>query len=365
MMQRGKFRASRQPLARCASSRVTVSTAVTAAALIVGVVGYGAPLAAAAGTHTPTTAQATGSKGGTCAKAPKPGAGQSTTPVTLESAPGGQVPTVAVCIGKHGPFRFAVDTGSARSIVSPQVASELALPAAGKTGLGGDGCVTSGGLVKVPALHAGNLVVQPQVMIQAPLSDWDTTAVDGVLGSDVFGRFKALRLDLSHKTLTVLGNEAAAPSSHTILTGSASASPPSALVSGKPTGTVPLTIVTSPGTTVPYANAAVTGQGPYAFVVATGAPTSTLDETAGYTDHLADTSSGPAPAGIGCSGTVPVLEAGSVSIGSTSHALSMLAIHIPGQERLGVVGYLGLDFLGTTGSVIIDYVGAEMTFLPT
>jgi hypothetical protein len=41
----------------------------------------------------------------------------------------------------------------------------------------------------------------------------------------------------------------------------------------------------------------------------------------------------------------------------------MLSIHIAGTRRVGVIGYLGLDYLGTSGAVVIDYAAGAMAFL--
>jgi hypothetical protein len=333
--------------------------ALVAGFLSMGFIGYDAPLASPATGHPGTE----GGKRVACSGAPQREAPSVTVPVTLVEAPGGRFPTISVCVGTHGPYSFVVDTGSSRSIIDSTLARVLHFAGTGSARLGGNGCVTTGRLVKVPALDAGTLVLRPQVMVRSTLSDWDTMGVEGVLGSDVLGRFKALRLDPSRRTLTLLGNEGARPTANSIVTGRSTATPPSALVTGRVVDTVPLTIVTSPHSVAAFANVTVAGQPPYAWVVASGAPRSTIDKTAGFTFQLGNTSTAPAPAGVGCSGSVPVLIPGTLTMGSLSNRLSLLTVPIPGRERVGIIGYLGLDFLGAFGPVIIDYAGAEMSFL--
>jgi hypothetical protein len=199
-------------------------------------------------------------------------------------------------------------------------------------------------------------------MVSTSLTNWAGKAVDGVLGSDVLGRFGAVKIDLKKHTLTVPAGEGPAPSTHALVVGQAGSSPPKALVTGKVVDDVPMTVVQGPGTYAAYVNMTVAGQKPYAFVVDTGSPSSTIDTTAAYTLKISNTSTASAPAGVGCSGNVTLLKPASLAIGSTSSTVAMRALHIAGSQRVGVVGYLGLDFLGQSGTVIVDYAGADMAF---
>jgi hypothetical protein len=125
-----------------------------------------------------------------------------------------------------------------------------------------------------------------------------------------------------------------------------------------------LTVVEGPGTIAAFANMTVAGSGPFAFSVATGAPASTMDTTAAYTAKIPNKGTAPAPAGVGCSGTLTALAPAGISVGSTSTTLAMASMHIEGTQRLGIVGYLGLDYLGTSGSMVVDYTSANMAFAP-
>ena len=202
-------------------------------------------------------------------------------------------------------------------------------------------------------------------MVTSSLSDWAGQSVDGVLGSDVFARFDGMKLDLTSATMTLANNsEGPASSANSLVLGNAGATLPPDLVDGqKPTDVVAMNVVHGIGTIVAYASMTVANQGANPYVVDTGAPVSTMDKTAAYTAKISNKGSGPAPAGIGCSGTATKLEPVSVSIGSTSATLSMLTIHVAGPARSGVIGYLGLDFLGKAGAVIVDYTTGTMAFL--
>ncbi len=341
--------------------RQSASLALAAAVLGLGLAaGHAIPAssATAASGSAPVGARAG------CATRPQLHAPTVTVPVKLVKVTGGVFPTVSVCLGKRGPFPFVVDTGSSRSIIDTRVARSLRLPRAGVAALGGSGCATSGALVRVPALQAGDLVIARQAMVRSGLSDWGGAAVDGVLGSDVLGRFNALRLDLPSRTLTMLGSEGPAPKKNTIVIGQPHPSPlPSPLSRGTLVDQAPLTIVQTPGTVSAFVQTTVAGHAANAFVVDSGAPRSTIDRTAGFTFLIKSAGTAPAPAGIGCSGTVSQLDPAPVSIGSTSATPSMLAVPIAGQQRAQIVGYLGLDVLGLSGSVIVDYAGAQLAFV--
>jgi Aspartyl protease len=269
--------------------------------------------------------------------------------------------TVGVCIGKRGPYPFVVDTGSTRSIIASGLASNLHLKRAGTIALGGSGCATTGSLVKMPVLHLKAIAIAPQQMVSANLSSWSGKRVDGVLGSDILGRFGAIKLDLPRYTLTFAGAEGPAPVSHELILGKAGATLPTSLLRGPPAAQVPLTIVQSPGSIATFTYVSVAHQGPYAFLVDTGSPTSSISTTAGFHLLLADKGTATAPGGVGCAGTVPTLAPTSVVMGSAPPStLALRAVKIKGPQRAGIVGALGLDVLGTYGAIIVDYQGGNL-----
>jgi hypothetical protein len=274
---------------------------------------------------------------------------------------GGILITAQVCVGRSGPYRFVVDTGTSRSIVDTGLAAALHLQSAGTVALGGSGCATTGGLVKVPGLSVGHIVIAPQKMVSESLADWSGTSVDGVLGSDVLGRFGAVKLDLVHNTLTVADVEGPAPSSHALINGKSGTLPPPSLLPGKAAIDVPLTVVQSPGTIAAFTDVMVANHGPYAFVVDTGSPFSVINKTVAFTQHLAANGTDIAPGGVGCTGEMPVVHSTAVALASDSQSLSSLrSIPITGILRTGIIGTLGMDFLHTYGTIVVDYRGADL-----
>jgi Aspartyl protease len=268
--------------------------------------------------------------------------------------------TVGVCIGKSGPYPFVVDTGSTRSIIASGLASRLHLKRSGTIALGGSGCATTGRLVKTPVLHLQAVAIAAQKMVSANLSNWSGKRVDGVLGSDILGRFGAIKLDLTKRTLTFPGAEGPAPMSHALIIGKVGTTPPASLLTGPAAVKVPLTIVQSPGSIAAFTDVSVAKLGPYPFVVDTGSPTSSISTTTGV--HVAaDKGRGTAPGGVGCKGSVPMLAPTSVAMGSApANTLALHVVKISGPQRTGIVGALGLDALGTYGAIVVDYEGANL-----
>jgi Aspartyl protease len=290
--------------------------------------------------------------------------GQQTTSTTSGTASsGGKLVTVGVCIGKSGPYPFVVDTGSTRSIIASGLASSLHLKRSGTIALGGSGCATTGRLVKTPVLHLKAVAIAPQQMVSANLSSWSGARVDGVLGSDILGRFGAIKLDLTKHALTFPGAEGPGPVSHALIIGKVGANPPASLLTGLPAAQVPLTIVQSPGSIAAFTNVSVANQGPYPFLVDTGSPSSSISAVTGL--HLAvGKKTGTAPGGVGCTATVPTLVPTSVTMGSAPPStLALHSVKITGPQRTGIVGALGLDMLGTYGAIIVDYEGASLTLV--
>jgi hypothetical protein len=213
----------------------------------------------------------------------------------------------------------------------------------------------------VPASHAGNIELAKQDMVSTPLSNWSGQSVDGVLGSDVFGRFGAMKLDLPHRLLTVLGREGPIPLAHTLLVGRPGTQLPADLLPGVPVVTQPMTVVHAPGSIAAYTNVDVSGHGPNAFVVDTGSPFTTVSSDLANSLHIASNGSGTPPGGIGCTSPVTTLVRTAVALGSTSQRLSTLrSMPITGPQRAGIKGGLGLDFMGKYGTVIVYYAAAAL-----
>ncbi len=282
--------------------------------------------------------------------------------MTVSDVSGSKLATVGVCVGKNGPYPFVVDTGTTTSIISSGLASTLHLKAAGTVSLGGLGCAESGNTVSAPAMSMGHIPLQPQKLVSASLSNWAGESVDGVLGSDVLGRFGAIKLDLQKGKLTVAAPEGPAPTSNQLIIGQPGTAPPASLLSTKAVVTVPMRVAYGPGTIAAYTNVEVMGHGPNPFVVDTGSPTTTLSASLASSLQITGTGTGVPPGGVGCTSKVPTLPATPIGLALTSQTLSTLrSMPISGPQRVGITGGLGLDFVVTYGTIIVDYTGANVT----
>jgi Aspartyl protease len=287
-------------------------------------------------------------------------AGVTSVPVTVTDVSGSKLVTVGVCVGKHGPYSFVVDTGSTMSIIDSNLAGTLGLHRTGVTALGGMGCAQSGTVVSAPAMSMGHIPMAAQSLVSASLSNWAGQHVDGVLGSDVLGRFGAVKLEKA--SLTVAQVQGPPPTRHELVIGKKGAAPPASLLTTKPVVTVPMNVVYGPGTIAAYTSVEVMGHGPNAFVVDTGSPTTTLAASLAASLHIASTGTGTPPGGIGCTSNVPTLGPTAVALALTSQSLSTLrSMPITGEQRIAITGGLGLDFVVTYGTIIVDYAGADLT----
>lgn len=102
-------------------------------------------------------------------------------------------PVVRVHLGSAGPYRFLLDTGSALSTVSAEVASRLALGDAGRIATRSLGRPGSARLVTVPPVRIGRSLFTVRWMVVSDQGRRDTSSqLDGVLGQDVLGRLDYL-----------------------------------------------------------------------------------------------------------------------------------------------------------------------------
>ena len=125
---------------------------------------------------------------------------------------------------------------------------------------------------------------------------------------------------------------------------------------------VPLTVSTVAGQVAESVNVCIDGQGPFPFVLDSGAGQSTIDAALGRRLHLP--SAGPAGlfAGVGCTGTARPLAVGSWSLdGVTLAPQQLTAATLPQIGGKGQpAGLLGADVLARFGAVRIDFAGAAL-----
>nr|WP_246331480.1 retroviral-like aspartic protease family protein [Sphingomonas chungangi] len=107
--------------------------------------------------------------------------------------------TVPVLINGKGPFRFIVDSGATRTVVSSALAAELGLPSAGTVPLH-----SVGGEAQVPAVHIDSLYVGalPAKELTAPVLDEANLGGAGILGIDTL-QGKKVVIDLVRHAMSV------------------------------------------------------------------------------------------------------------------------------------------------------------------
>src|SRR6266496_2270149 len=125
-----------------------------------------------------------------------PGGGTSI-PVTVSTRQSQVAAMANVCINGQGPFPFIIDTGAQGSVVTAALATRLGLPKIGPPVLiGGAGCSARAQVSMTSAWNVAGLALQPQYVtyLKIPLFG-GRGQPDGLLGSDVWSRFGAMRLD--------------------------------------------------------------------------------------------------------------------------------------------------------------------------
>ena len=107
--------------------------------------------------------------------------------------------TVPVLINGKGPFRFIVDSGATRTVISSTLAAQLGLPPAGTVPLH-----SVGGEAQVPAVHIDSLYVGalPAKEITAPVLDEGNLGGLGILGIDTL-QGKKVVIDLVRHAMSV------------------------------------------------------------------------------------------------------------------------------------------------------------------
>jgi predicted aspartyl protease len=107
--------------------------------------------------------------------------------------------TVPVLVNGKGPFRFIVDSGATRTVISRTLATQLGLPSAGTVPLH-----SVGGESDVPAVHIDSLYVGalPAKEIMAPVLEEANLGGLGILGIDTLQNKKVV-IDLVHHRMSV------------------------------------------------------------------------------------------------------------------------------------------------------------------
>ena len=125
---------------------------------------------------------------------------------------GGAAIVANVCLDGHGPFRFIVDTGASTTLVVPGVSAQLHLRPVLQVPVSGFGCTRTVPVARLSSLSVEGLNLAPQAVLVGAIRDPFVPGAAGVLGSDILGRFGAVRIDFAADQLTLAGPEG--PSVH-------------------------------------------------------------------------------------------------------------------------------------------------------
>ena len=309
---------------------------------------------------SPSSSTGTSHEAGCSATSPS---GPASVPFTVRGLAGKPVPMVSVCVDGHGPYPFVISSGVGNSVIDPGLASTLRLPgAAALAPVLGATCASTAPAVSVQSWSMGGVGLAGQALLTASVPDSGLSPAPlGLIGSDVLGRFGAVRIDYRARQLATAGAEGAAPASSSFVLGDTTHPPTPRLVHGTPQVAVAMTVQSGPSGTVVGAPVAFGSASPVSFTVDSGASESAVIPTEASAAALQLTAGSASAWGVNCQGTVPQVASGPWSLGGTtlpSQALSATAI--AGGANQGVKGVLGADVLGRYRSLVIDYQRAYM-----
>jgi predicted aspartyl protease len=297
-----------------------------------------------------------------CSGAKPAGGGGTAIPVTVSTRQGQVAAMANVCINGKGPFPFLIDTGADGSIVTTALAKKVGLaPIGTPIAIGGAGCAAEGHTSRVTRWSVAGLPLQPQdvTSLNVPLFG-QKGEPDGVIGSDVWSRFGAMRLDFARGTLTVPGPEHGAPHHETVISGPSTSPVPGSLLPGRAAVIAPMRVDMARGFTGISVTVAVGGSNAAAkFTPDTGASMSAIDSGVATNLGLTPVGTRVRQSTVCTIATLPEFRTGPWSI--AGHPLKPQSLGAVGLERTtGVAGLLGADQMSHFGSVIFDYSGGRL-----
>ncbi len=182
----------------------------------------------------------------------------------------------------------------------------------------------------------------------------------GLLGSDVLGRFGAVRIDFAAGELVLPGPQGPALADAAPYTGPVGPAPAAVLTQGGGT-TVPLTVTSAPGN-VSLSVAVRFGTGPRRnFVVDTGSSQSVVASAVAKAQRLAPTNLAQRQATVCSVITVPLVHSGPWAVPGQPLYPQLVGNTSFGTIGLGgTQGLLGSDQLKRYGWVVFDYAGGRL-----
>jgi len=266
-----------------------------------------------------------------------------------------------VCINGRGPFPFLIDTGAQGSVVAARVATRLGLPKIGPPVLiGGAGCTARAHVSRVASWNVAGLALQPQFVtyLKIPLFGGHGEPA-GLLGSDVWSRFGAMRLDFARGSITVPGPERPGPVGTTTIARPTSAPVPAALLRARPAAIAPMTVTSQPGSTAITVTVRLGTDPSLRFTPDTGASQSAVDPAIARQAGLASANARVRQGTVCTVAVLPEVRTGPWAV--AGHRLRPQVVGVTGLLRTaGVAGLLGSDQMSRFGSVIFDYAGGRL-----
>ena len=296
-----------------------------------------------------------------CTGAKRLPGGGTTFPVTVSTRQSQTAALANVCIDGKGPFPFVIDTGADGSVLASSLAAKLGLPKIGApVPIGGAGCSANARISRLASWDVAGLPLRPQAVIYLKIPLFGGRGQpDGLLGSDVWSRFGAMRLDFARGRVTVPGPERPGPARRTTISGPSATPVPAALLRGKPAVVAPMTVTSEPGSTGITVKVRLGTHAPLNFTPDTGASQSAVDPGVARRAGLASANARVRQGTVCTVATFPEVRTGSWSV--AGHPLPAQVVGVTGLvSTTGVAGLLGADQMSRFGSVIFDYAGGRL-----
>jgi len=289
-------------------------------------------------------------------------AGGQRVPLTVSVVAGQVAESVNVCIDNQGPYPFILDTGAGQSTIDAGLAHRLHLATAGAaTEFAGVGCTGTARPVSVESWSLDGVPLSAQQLTAATLPQMGGPGEPvGLLGSDVWSRFGAIRIDFGAGTLLLPGPEGAPLSQSSPFTGPQGPAP-ATLTQGQSGTTVPLTVTPAPGDVSLGVSVRFDGGTRRDFVVDTGSSQTVVSSGVARAQSLASTDLAQRQSTVCSVITVPLVRSGPWSVpGVTLHPQLIGSTDFGTISLSGTLGLLGSDQLRRYGWVILDYANAQM-----
>lgn len=296
-----------------------------------------------------------------CTGAKRLAGGGTRVPVTVSTRQSQTAGIANVCIDGKGPFPFLIDTGAQGSVLTAGLATRLGLPKIGPpVVIGGAGCSARARVSRISSWNVAGMALQPQFVtyLKIPLFG-GRGEPDGLLGSDVWSRFGAMRLDFARGSITVPGPEQPGPARKTTITRPSAAPVPAALLHARPAVIAPMTVTSQPGSTAITVKIRFGTQPPLVFAPDTGASQSAVDPNVAKGAGLASANARVRQGTVCTVAVFPEVRTGPWSVAGLR--LRPQVVGVTGLlHTAGVAGLIGSDQMSRFGSVIFDYSGGRL-----